>query len=211
MKSRALALVATGGEDLLELVDGEHEPPSARLQPAAACSSRIGCSPGRIRTCRQSSLPGSTPPASAGSSPAWTTDDLPLPDGPMTPSIGAPTSRATSCATSCSRPKKYGASATSNDASPLNGHTTGSPGVPDPGDALARRLQRHDAVGELGLDRAQVGAAAPRPARRPRSTRRAASRRAHSPASSCTRRGTPPLASSSESSGMSSPANVRRA
>jgi hypothetical protein len=41
------------------------------------------------------SLPGSTPPASACSRPALTTDDLPLPDGPTTPSSGAPTRRAT--------------------------------------------------------------------------------------------------------------------
>ena len=88
-------------------------------------SSASGCSPGRITTCLHSSLPGKTPPASAGSRPARTTEDLPLPDGPTTPSSDVPTSRATSSATSRSRPKKYSASATSNGASPLKGHTTG--------------------------------------------------------------------------------------
>ena len=111
-----------------------------------------------MTTWRQCSLPGSTPPASAGSRPAWTTEDLPLPDGPMTPSSGAPTSRATSSATSCSRPKKYGASATSNEASPLNGHTTGASSSPIRRDPLARRLELDDAARQLGLHRAQVGA-----------------------------------------------------
>jgi hypothetical protein len=41
------------------------------------------------------------------------TDDLPLPDGPTMPISGAPTSRATISATSCSRPQKYRASPTS--------------------------------------------------------------------------------------------------
>ena len=70
-------------------------------------SSAQGCSPGRISSSGQSSLPGRTPPASAGSRPARRTEDLPLPDGPTTPSSGAPTSCATSSATSRSRPKKY--------------------------------------------------------------------------------------------------------
>ena len=112
-----------------------------------------------MSTCVHSSLPGSTPPASAGSRPARTTDDLPLPDGPTTPSSGAPTSRATSSATSRSRPKKYGASATSNEARPLNGHTTGAVVVADQRDVLARRLELDDAAGQLGLHRAQLGAA----------------------------------------------------
>ena len=41
-----------------------------------------------------------------GSSPARSAEDLPLPDGPTTPSSGAPASRATISATSRSRPKK---------------------------------------------------------------------------------------------------------
>jgi hypothetical protein len=46
-----------------------------------------------------------------------------LPDGPITASSGEPTSRATSSATSRSRPKKYSAWAASNVARPRNGHT----------------------------------------------------------------------------------------
>ena len=69
-------------------------------------SSVRGRGPGRISAWRQWSEPGSTPSARAGSSPARSADDLPLPDGPITAS-GAPTSRATSSATSRSRPKKY--------------------------------------------------------------------------------------------------------
>ena len=58
------------------------------------------------RIWRQPALPGRTPPASAGSNPARRTDDLPLPDGPTMPRKPEPTSRATSSATSRSRPKK---------------------------------------------------------------------------------------------------------
>ena len=147
-------------EDLFELVDREHEPLPLRDARDRRASPASGARRDGATNWRQCLLPGSTPRASAGSRPACTTDDFPLPDGPMTPSIGAPTSRATSCATSCSRPKKYGASATSNEASPLNGHIDGLLlSVPDPVDALARGLERLDVVRKLGLDRAQVGAA----------------------------------------------------
>jgi hypothetical protein len=80
-------------------------PPSG----SARSSSANGCAPGRIRAWDQSSEPGSTPLASAGNSPARTAEDFPLPDGPTTASRGEPTSRATSSATSRSRPKKYSA------------------------------------------------------------------------------------------------------
>ena len=198
MNGGALVLVAAGRERLLELVDGEHEAAAAdavdRLVAAAAADARrAGCT-----RCGQRSLPGSTPLASAGSRPARTTEDLPLPDGPTTPSSGAPTSRATSSATSRSRPKKYGASAASNDARPLNGHTTGA--SPSPRLApLARGLELDDAAGELGLHRAQP--ARPAAPRRPPATRSRRLRRAHWLATSCTRRGTPPLAPSSHSRG----------
>ena len=134
-------------------------------------SSRSGCSPGRISACVQSSLPGRTPPARAGSSPARSTDDLPLPDGPTTASNGAPTRRATSSATSRSRPKKYSASAASNVARPLYGQTAGRDGVlavgADQAGALASRLQLDDAAGELLLERAGLAAAGRRaPGRR---------------------------------------------
>ena len=114
-----LVVRAAGGEQLLELVDGEEEARvwrAARRAPrragsfapdtSARRSSSSGRSPGRSSRRRQPSLPGRTPPASAGSSPARRTDDLPLPDGPTMPRKPAPTSRATSSATSRSRPKK---------------------------------------------------------------------------------------------------------
>ena len=69
-------------------------------------SSSSGRSPGRSSRRRQPSLPGRTPPARAGRRPARRTDDLPLPDGPTMPRKPAPTRRATSSATSRSRPKK---------------------------------------------------------------------------------------------------------
>ena len=49
---------------------------------------------------------------------------MPLPDGPTTAISGATARRATSSATSRSRPKNISASSTSNDASPLNGQAT---------------------------------------------------------------------------------------
>ena len=63
---------------------------------------------------------------SAGSRPARSSDDLPLPDGPTIASSGASASRATSSSTSRSRPKKNSASSASNGASPLNGQTSRS-------------------------------------------------------------------------------------
>ena len=80
--------------------------------------------PGRMMMCLWSLSAGSTPSASAGSRPARTTEDFPLPDGPTTPSSVVPTSLGTSSRTRRSRPKKYCASATSNAASPLNGQIT---------------------------------------------------------------------------------------
>ena len=128
------------------------------------------------------------------------TDDLPLPDGPTMPSSGAPTSRATSSATSRSRPKKYGASATSKDARPLNGHTTGRRAT-----AGACRLVRSsdDLVGELGLDRPQLGAPGRGVRGRQLDAAGSLSRTAHSRASSCTCAGLPRLSSNSRRKGGS--------
>ena len=96
------------------------------------------------------------------------TDDLPLPDGPTIASSGAPTSRATSSATSRSRPKKYSASSASNVARPLYGHTgvvtSRSPVAGGESRALAGGLQVDDAAGQLGLERARLAAAGGRPA-----------------------------------------------
>ena len=56
-------------------------------------------------------------------SPARTTDDLPLPDGPITNSTRSRSSRATSSATSLSRPKNRSASSGWNAARPRYGQT----------------------------------------------------------------------------------------
>ena len=95
------------------------------------------------------------------------------------PSSGAPTSRATSSATSCSRPKKYGASATSNDARPLNGHTTGASSSPS-GASRSRAAcsSTMPPASSSSIERSSARPAAARSATAP--TRRAASRRAHS-------------------------------
>ena len=111
---------------------------------------------------RQSWLPGRTPPASAGSSPALTTDDLPLPDGPTTANSDAPTRCATSSATSSSRPKKYSASSRSNAARPLYGQRIDA-GAGWGSTRSQRRLQLGDAPGEFLREGAGVAAAGRRP------------------------------------------------
>jgi hypothetical protein len=87
----------------------------------------------RVRTRRHDHrLPacaaGQGTPHKAGSSPARTTDDLPLPDGPMTPRNWASANLATRLATSSSRPKKNLASSGWKAARPLYGHGTSAGG-----------------------------------------------------------------------------------
>ena len=53
---------------------------------SAAASWSNGCRPGIISVTSQDSEPASAPRPSAGTSPALTTDDLPMPDGPTTTS-----------------------------------------------------------------------------------------------------------------------------
>ena len=66
---------------------------------------------------------------SAGSTPARSSEDLPIPDGPRMPTSGHSASRATSSEISRSRPQKNSASELSNAARPLNGHRTGRSGA----------------------------------------------------------------------------------
>ena len=154
---RALALVAAGREGLLELVDGEHEPPvgsrrggrvvqrAQRMLARAQQRDRPALAAGQDALAQRRQQAGAQ------------RRDLPLPDGPTIPSSGAPARRATISATSRSRPKKNAASSGSNAARPLNGQTTTSAGDPR---SLARGLQRDDDVArELVLGRAQPGAA----------------------------------------------------
>ena len=93
-------------EHLFELIDGDdvaavgavrRSPPRARA--AAALRAAAARSPSaRCPAARQRPAPASRPARSA--------EDLPLPDGPTMAINGAPASRATSSATSRSRPKK---------------------------------------------------------------------------------------------------------
>ena len=166
-------LVAADREHLLELVDDEHRPlaaPRAALARAPPADARPGASaPGasaRSRAARRSRAPAAGP--------ARTAEDLPLPDGPTTASSGEPTSRATSSATSRSRPKKYSAWAASKVASPRNGQTAGSGALRPPRLGRAGRARRAPAgeqvAGQIGLGGAQLaalagGAAGARPGR----------------------------------------------
>ena len=174
----ALVLVAAGREDLLELIDARRAARPVRRRRPRVERAR-GCSPGRRSTSRQPSLPGSTPSARPGSSPARRAEDFPLPDDPTMPSSGAPTSRATISATSCSRPKKNPLSSRSNDARPLNGQTT-IPSAPCSSPARSRGLPLDDGAREVVLRRPQAGPLGGR--RRPAAASRrfAASVRAHS-------------------------------
>ena len=122
---------------LLELVDGEHERVRGQrveasatvLAPSSTRSSphRMLAGPDAARAASARCRAARRPRARAAARRA-ATDDLPLPDGPTTPSSGAPTSRATSSATSRSRPKKYVGVGASNDARPLNGQIPAAAG-----------------------------------------------------------------------------------
>jgi hypothetical protein len=78
----------------------------AQQLAGAAASSSSGRSVGAKTSVGQSALPGRAPRPRAGSSPARTTDDLPLPDGPSTARKRVVLSFSTRCWTSESRPKK---------------------------------------------------------------------------------------------------------
>ena len=146
--------------------------------------------------------------------PARTTDDLPLPDGPTTPSSGEPTSRATSSATSRSRPKNTWASSHSKLARPLNGHSTGSCSPPPGAYRLARSCTRWRSMTLLSRATAAVSRSLrPIAARSAASaSRRLASPRAHSLTTSCTRAGMPPVVAEHRStdSSVGRPAEVQR-
>ncbi len=144
-----LALVAAGGEDLLELIDGQYQPlvwpergqgPGERVVviPLTLAGGDAGQRAAELRErvlarSHQHLRPAlgagkRLRPASDGRSPARISEDLPLPDGPTTAIRVEPTRRATRSATSRSRPKKYSAWAASNGARPRNGQTSGSEG-----------------------------------------------------------------------------------
>ena len=137
---RTLLLALTQREQLLQLVDRDHDPLTRRQlrehlsrdnrHRARARARALGCSPGRSSSWRHPALPGNTPALSAGSTPARSSEDLPMPDGPRIPTSVDSTSRASRSDTSRSRPQKYSASARSKHASPLNGQTSSESALP---------------------------------------------------------------------------------
>ena len=105
---RPLTLVTADREHLLELVDDKHRLLAALRQhplERAPADVRQGASAPETNLRSQGALRSRAPAAG----PARTAEDFPLPEGPTTASRGEPTSRATSSATSRSRPKKYSA------------------------------------------------------------------------------------------------------
>ena len=201
---RALGLVAAGGEDLLELVDREDEP-AARRRSAVACSSaRSGCSPGRSSASAQRSLPGSTPAASAASSPARSAEDLPLPDGPTIRQQRRTGQPRHHLGDEPLAPEEDPGIVHVERRETLEGAGDDAVGLGGPQvGALARRLQLDDVARQLVLRRAQHGALGRDAAGGVRQAADRASVRAHSPAARCRRWGTPPLASASRSTGTS--------
>src|SRR6266540_1046806 len=96
----------------------------------AAVSSAKGSEPGVVSAINQRSDPVRPPTRRAGTRPARTTEDLPLPEGPTSARSRAPSpSSASRCRrrrTSCSRPKKSDASGSRNGRSPLYGFRVGT-------------------------------------------------------------------------------------
>ena len=171
-------LVLDEREDLFELVDDEHaargrRPAATRLSarkspssPSSSCSIRLGgrrrpagasaasssssgYAPGNISTIGQRSDPGSAPAASAGTRPARTTEDLPLPLGPTTARKRVARRAARRGAPSiASRPKKSAASASSNARRPLYGFRVSRPSArPGARPGRARAGRRDSAPG----------------------------------------------------------------
>ena len=106
---------------------------------------------------------------------------MPLPDGPTMPSSGAPTSRATSSATSRSRPKKYWRVGDLERGQPLERAHHRRVVVAVQRDAARRAAcsSTTPPASSASIERSSARPAAARPATAP--TRRAASRRAHWP------------------------------
>ena len=92
-----------------------------------------------------SRCPATPPPASAGSSPANVSDDLPEPDGPTTARNWLDFSFSTRRCTSPSRPKNHSLSASRNGNNPRYGHTSlvashaGAPSIGKPCTARTNR------------------------------------------------------------------------
>ena len=104
---------------------------AARSSPSIARCSAIGCQHRRQRRraacgrgAARATSHASPERLSAGTRPARTSDDLPTPDGPITPMSGRSRMRVTIAAISRERPKKRAASASWNELRPAYGLTS---------------------------------------------------------------------------------------
>ena len=117
----------------------------ARTPARAAAMASAPSAPG-VNT--STSLPGAR---RAGTSPAWTSEDLPDPDGPVTTSSGDSSNRARHAAMSASRPKKVSPSRRRTARVPSTGRRRRRPGL-----VVGRQAR---VLGEdAGLQRDQLGA-----------------------------------------------------
>ena len=166
-------------EQLLELIDEQHQPAHRRgrerTRPRAGChalppaprasddggstatarnassSCSKGWTPGVISTMNHSSEPSRPPERSAGSTPAFTTLDLPLPLGPTTatklPARPLRPRRARTRSTKRSRPKKFTASLCSKLRRPRYGFWVTTVTMGDPtGAGSSESSRRNDAM-----------------------------------------------------------------
>ena len=113
-----LVLIAAGGEQLLELVDGHH---AGRLAGGASveCAQRVLA--GAHERLRPALAAGQHARRQRGEQPRAQRGRLAAARRADDPQQRRPMSRATMSATSRSRPKKKSPSSTSKDASPLKG------------------------------------------------------------------------------------------
>ena len=174
----ALGVGAAGGEQLLELVDGEeqtcvggqrverlgerilrsrHEHAAKLVQrPLAGTQAADAAS---------LSLPGRTPPARAGRRPARSTDDLPLPDGPTMPrkpradEAGDELGDEPLAAEEVVGIDRLEARETLERAYSLSGHAGRSHRARESARLLAHVLKVDHLARQLGLDLAQVAPA----------------------------------------------------
>ena len=136
--TEGLGFFLAGSEGFFELVDDEEEPGGLRVgfervgdgggwigrvgTPKTLASSSSGCSPGRID--RTSHFPGPNKVVflSQGTRPAKTSDDLPLPDPPITVRNWLCRKCWSISSASRSRPKKGKRSSRANARMPGYGH-----------------------------------------------------------------------------------------
>ena len=159
MNAARSSLVAAGGEVLLELVDREHERRPRPTPSSARSSSRSGCSPGRMTTCAQPSLPGSTPLGERGQQAGAQDRRLAAarrPDDAEQRRADEPGDELGDEPLAAEEVRRVG---DLERREPLERAHDRRAVVARQRGALARRLQLDDVAGQLGLHRAQLGAA----------------------------------------------------